>query len=96
MGARVPVVCSAFANLGIAANPEEHLFIAETATDYVRQLKRLLDSHDLAAGLSERAFRFVRDNYSKAQFDDALLTACNAVVPDAYRTFTSGTSVPTQ
>jgi hypothetical protein len=82
MGARVPVVCSAFANLGVAAKPEEHLLIAETATDYVCQVKRLLDSPDLAVGLGDRSFQFVRDNYSPAQFRDALLTACNAVLAD--------------
>ena len=53
MSMGVPVVCSAVAARGIDAIPEEHVFVAESAEEYVRQIGRIIDDKSERKRLSE-------------------------------------------
>ena len=60
---RCPVVSTSIGAEGIDAYPEQHLLIADTAEDFVRQCARLLRDPMLAATLSQQAYDRVTTHY---------------------------------
>jgi sugar transferase (PEP-CTERM/EpsH1 system associated) len=63
----VPVVTSPAAALGIGARPNEHVLVAETASDYVRQTLHLLLNKKIYEQLRRRAFKFLLENFAWEQ-----------------------------
>ena len=53
MSMGVPVVCSPVAARGIDAVPEEHVLVAESAEDYVKQIGRIIDDKNERERLSK-------------------------------------------
>lgn len=53
MSMGVPVVCSPVAARGIDAVPEEHVLVAESAEDYVKQIGRIIDDNSERKRLSK-------------------------------------------
>jgi len=83
MAARLPVVCSAFANLGISATPGEHLLIAESPGDYARLASRLGSDPDEANRLAESAYAWVSTTQSQAAFARHLLESVDKMLQRA-------------
>jgi glycosyltransferase involved in cell wall biosynthesis len=80
MSARLPVICSAFANLGIAATPGEHLLIAETPEDYVRLASGLVSDGESAHRLAESAYQWVSTTQSQEAFTKHLVESLDRVL----------------
>ncbi len=83
MAARLPVVCSRFANLGISATPDEHLLIAESTEDYVRLAIRLASDPSDAKRLSESAYTWVSTTQSQGAFTRHLLESMDKMLQRA-------------
>ena len=83
MAARLPVVCSSFANLGIAATPGEHLLVAETPRDYAGHASRLAKHPEEATRLADAAHLWVRTTQSQEAFTGHLSRALDQVLQRA-------------
>jgi uncharacterized protein (UPF0276 family) len=83
MAARLPVVCSGFANLGISATPGEHLLIAESPSDYVKFTSRLVSDHVAANRLAESAYAWVSATQSQEAFTRHLLESVEKMLQRA-------------
>jgi glycosyltransferase involved in cell wall biosynthesis len=83
MAARLPVVCSGFANLGISATPGEHLLIAENPGDYARLTSQLVSDPDAANRLAESAYAWVSTTQSQAAFTRHLLESVEKMLQRA-------------
>jgi spore maturation protein CgeB len=83
MAARLPVVCSGFANLGISATPGEHLLIAENPGDYARLASQLVSDPDGAKRLAESAYAWVSATQSQAAFARRLLESVDKMLQRA-------------
>lgn len=80
MAARLPVVCSAFANLGIAATPGQHLLIAEHPDDYVGLAADLATDRSEAQKLAEAAYEWVSTKQSQEAFTSHLVQSLDRVL----------------
>jgi glycosyltransferase involved in cell wall biosynthesis len=80
MAARLPVVCSRFANLGISATPDEHVLIAESAKDYVRLASHLVSDPSGAKRLADTAYTWVSTTQSQAAFTRHLLESVETML----------------
>ena len=83
MAAKLPVVCSSFANLGIAATPGEHLLVAETPGDYASHASRLAKHPEEATRLADAAHLWVRTTQSQEAFTGHLSRALDRVLQRA-------------
>ena len=83
MAAKLPVVCSGFANLGISATPGEHLLIAESTDDYVKLASRLASDPAGAKRQAESAFAWVRATQSQEAFTRHLLESVDKMLQRA-------------
>jgi glycosyltransferase involved in cell wall biosynthesis len=83
MAARLPVVCSRFANLGISATPDEHLLIAGSSDDYVRLASRLVSDPKGAHRLAESAYAWVSRTQSQEAFTRRLLESLDKMLQRA-------------
>jgi glycosyltransferase involved in cell wall biosynthesis len=83
MAARLPVVCSRFANLGIRATPDEHLLIAGSSDDYVRLASRLVSDPKGAHRLAESAYAWVSRTQSQEAFTRRLLESLDKILQRA-------------
>jgi polysaccharide biosynthesis protein PslH len=83
MAAKLPVICSPFANLGISATPGEHLLIAESVDDYVKMASGLCSEPGPANRLAESAFKWVRRTQSQEAFARHLLDALDRLLQRA-------------
>ena len=83
MAARLPVICSGFANLGISATPGEHLLIAESPGDYARLASKLVSDPDAAPRLAESAYAWVSTTQSQAAFTRHLLESVDKMLQRA-------------
>jgi len=79
MAARVPVVCTSFANQGVAAQPERDLLIANDGGEFVAAADRIINDFRLAQSLSARGRVFVENHHSKRLFEARLLSNCEEV-----------------
>ena len=80
MAARVPIICSAFANEGIGALPGYHLLIANTPAEFAIQVRRLTSETHLASNLTEAARTWVEEEHAPNRFRDGLLRLCDALL----------------
>jgi sugar transferase (PEP-CTERM/EpsH1 system associated) len=63
MACGVPVVTSPSAARGIGARADEHVLVAETVEEFVRQTRRLLSDRQIHAQLRKQAFKFLQENF---------------------------------
>jgi hypothetical protein len=80
MAARVPIICSSFANAGIGALPDHHLLLANTPNEYAVQARRLTSDVHVARALTEAAGAWVEQKHAPSQFREGLLTLCEALL----------------
>lgn len=67
MACGVPVITSSAAARGIGARAGEHVLVAESAGEYVRQTLHLLLNKKIHARLRSQAFRFLQEKFSWEQ-----------------------------
>ena len=67
-----PIVATTMAYEGISITPDVNVLIADTPSEFVRQIGRLFDDRDLCRTLADAARRFVMDNYSWSVIGDRL------------------------
>jgi sugar transferase (PEP-CTERM/EpsH1 system associated) len=77
MTAAIPVVAAPTICSGLAAVPEEHMLVAQSAEQYAAQVLRLLDDNNLSRRIGENARRFVSDRYSWQTAVDRLKEIAN-------------------
>lgn len=64
MAMEIPCVISSFANNALGATPEKEVLIADTPSDYYKQIERLLNDEDLRSRITENARKFVVKNFN--------------------------------
>jgi glycosyltransferase involved in cell wall biosynthesis len=80
MAARVPVVCSTFANVGLGAEPGHHLLLADSPEEYVQQCQRIIRSKDFERQLVEDAYEWVASRHSVEVFDETFVRSCGELL----------------
>jgi spore maturation protein CgeB len=80
MAAKVPVICSSFANEGIAAPPNEVVLIANTPAECVDQAERLLQEPNFEAKLTSAGFDWVVAQHAPELFDRSITEICMQVL----------------
>lgn len=83
MSAKVPVVSTGFANLGISAVRDEHLLIAESPAEYAAHAARLVSHPDAANALAQRAYEWVSATQSQEAFTGHLSDALDRMLARA-------------
>ncbi len=63
MAMKIPCITSPLANAALEANPGEHILECANEQEYVQAILRLLDDHQYAQQLADRALQFVTQNY---------------------------------
>jgi len=94
MAARVPVICSSFANGGLNAIPDEQLLIADTPAEFVRQAERLVRDPRFAERLVATAHHWVSARHSPAAFGESFLGLCGDLVRTARPTLSPAVPYP--
>jgi glycosyltransferase involved in cell wall biosynthesis len=64
MAMKLPCIITPLANLGLQAEPNKEVLIAETADVFVEKILYLQNNSDVCKQLSERAFEFVSNTFS--------------------------------
>jgi glycosyltransferase involved in cell wall biosynthesis len=67
-----PIVATTMAYEGISITPNVNVLVADTPSEFVRQIGRLFDDRDLCSTLADAARRFVMEHYSWSVIGDRL------------------------
>jgi glycosyltransferase involved in cell wall biosynthesis len=66
MASGLPIVSTRVGMEGLEAEPETHFMLAESPSEWVARVRRLLGNAELRAGLAVRARRLVEERYDWA------------------------------
>lgn len=82
MAAGKTVVSTTIGAQGIDCNDGEHLLIADTPEDFVRQIKRCVEDGEFCRRVGENAARLIADHYNPDRLTQLLLKAYNVEEPN--------------
>lgn len=80
MAARLPVICSSFANAGIGADDRLHLLVADAPIEFARCAIWITNEQDQAESLADRAYKWVASTQSQEVFAEHLVAAIQSLV----------------
>lgn len=67
MAMGLPCITTTLANNALTAIPEKQILIADNASDFAKQIRRLLDSKDFCDRIASAGRQFVKENYQWEQ-----------------------------
>jgi glycosyltransferase involved in cell wall biosynthesis len=75
MAARVPVICTPFANQGLGASDNRHLLLANSAKEFAIRAAWVVNNPGPARNMALRAFEWVCQTHSRDAFAKGFVDA---------------------
>ncbi|WOV84515.1 glycosyltransferase [Sporosarcina jeotgali] len=77
-GLGCPIVMSTITNSGIGFTHQEEAFVCEHNEEFIKEIERLLNDHELAGMVTAKASDFVSEHFSQKKVGDQLVSAYTA------------------
>ena len=80
MAYKVPVVSTKSGSEGLAVNNDVEILKAETAQEFVYQLKTIIENNEIRENIIQNAYEFVEANHSQKKIGEQRIEIFEAVI----------------